>query len=112
MAYTKTTWNDGDTITKDKLNNIEKGVGANDTAITALNGKVVKASASNDGLMSKENFTKLQSLNNYTLPAATTAALGGVKQCTNVAKAADAPTKAEFDALIDALIAAGIMASA
>lgn len=26
MAYVKTTWNDGDIITKEKLNNLENGV--------------------------------------------------------------------------------------
>lgn len=42
--------------------------------------------------------------------AATKTAAGVVKQAANVAVAADtAPTKAEFDALIAALIAAGIM---
>lgn len=42
--------------------------------------------------------------------AATTTAYGGVKLQENVAKAAgSAPTKAEFDALIDALAAAGII---
>lgn len=44
---------------------------------------------------------------------ATTSAAGLVKQAANVVKAAgDAPTKAEFDALIDALVEAGIMAPA
>ena len=28
MAYTPTTWNTGDVITKDKLNNLENGVAA------------------------------------------------------------------------------------
>ena len=38
---------------------------------------------------------------------------GGMTQAANVAKAAgDAPTKAEFDALIDALVAAKLMAPA
>lgn len=42
--------------------------------------------------------------------AATKTAAGVVKKAANVAVAADtAPTKAEFDALIAALIAAGIM---
>ena len=26
MSYTKTTWNDGDVITKEKMNNLETGV--------------------------------------------------------------------------------------
>lgn len=48
----------------------------------------------------------------YTLPAATKTALGGVKMATKVAEAAgSAPTAAEFKALIDALVAAGIMAA-
>lgn len=43
---------------------------------------------------------------------ATTETAGTVKQAANVALAADeAPTKAEFDALITALIAAGLMAA-
>lgn len=42
--------------------------------------------------------------------AATTTKAGVVKKAANVAVAADtAPTKAEFDALISALITAGIM---
>lgn len=44
--------------------------------------------------------------------AATATALGGVKLATKVAEAAgSAPTAAEFKALIDALVAAGIMAA-
>lgn len=42
---------------------------------------------------------------------ATAEAAGIVKQATNVAEAADAPTAAEFNALLDALITAGIMAA-
>lgn len=76
-----------------------------------------KASTSADGLMSKEDKSKLDGVaanaNNYTLPAATTSALGGVKQVAHVADpAGDTPTKAEYIALRDALVTAGIMASA
>lgn len=49
----------------------------------------------------------------YTAANATTATAGLVKQAANVALAAgSAPTKAEFDALIAALIASGAMAAA
>ena len=49
----------------------------------------------------------------YELPAATTDAIGGVKMAENVAEAAgEAPTAAEFKALLDALIEAGIMEEA
>ena len=48
----------------------------------------------------------------YVLPAATAAALGGVKQAAAVADAAgEQVTKAEFDALLAALRAAGMMAA-
>lgn len=47
------------------------------------------------------------------LPAEEMCIDGGMTQAANVAKAAgDAPTKAEFDALIDALVAANLMAAA
>lgn len=48
----------------------------------------------------------------YTAADATTATAGLVKQAANVAEAAgDAPTAAEFKALLDALIASGAMAA-
>lgn len=36
MAYNKTTWETGDTITAQKLNNAENGIEANDTAISGI----------------------------------------------------------------------------
>lgn len=46
------------------------------------------------------------------LPAATASATGGVKQASAVADAAgEAPTAAEFKALLDALRTAGILAT-
>lgn len=79
MAYTKTTWNDGDVITKEKMNNLETGVE------TANNGNPLNATKSKAGL---------------------------VKQAALVPEAAgENVTKAEFKALLDALKAAGIMAS-
>lgn len=79
MAYTKTTWNDGDVITKEKMNNLETGVE------TGNNGIPLNATKSKAGL---------------------------VRQATLVAEAAgENVTKAEFKALLDALKAAGIMAS-
>lgn len=47
----------------------------------------------------------------YTLPAATTSALGGVKMAAAVADAAAAPTMEEFNSLLASLRAAGILAS-
>lgn len=48
----------------------------------------------------------------YVLPAATTSALGGVKMAAHVASASgDNVTAAEFEALLDALEAAGIVSA-
>lgn len=69
----------------------------------------------NDGdLITAEKMNKLEqgvAEAEYTLPAATTAALGGVKQAAAVSDAAAAPTQEEFNALLAALRAAGILAS-
>lgn len=49
----------------------------------------------------------------YVLPAATAGALGGVKMAAHVASAAgDTVTQAEFEALLDALEASGVLAPA
>ena len=77
---------------------------------------VVTTSA--NGLMSKEDKTKLNGIaenaNNYSLPAATSAALGGVKQGAAVAAVAadaDAATiAAKVNELIASLKAAGVIA--
>ena len=69
----------------------------------------------NDGdLITAEKMNKLEqgvAEAEYTLPAAATAALGGVKQAAAVSDAAAAPTQEEFNALLAALRAAGILAS-
>lgn len=132
------TWVDGETITKDAMNDIEGNIAANSAKITTIEGKLVKAVAgSKDGMMSKEDKTKLDGIaeqaNKYVLPAASTS-IGGVKQATKVdnVSAADAtnaaatnPTQAEFNkvvalanetkaklnAALAALKAAGIMAN-
>lgn len=124
MAYSKKDWVDGEVITEAAMNNLESGVAENDTKntqqdekITELEGKIVKAVAgSKDGLMSKEDKTKLDGIaeqaNKYVLPAANKTTLGGVKQAALVPEAAgENVTKAEFKALLDALKAAGQMAS-
>ena len=123
MAYTKKTWADGEVITKDALNNIENGIHANDgkntnqdSKLTELESKVVKATSAKDGLMPKEDKAKLDGIaeraNNYTLPQATKTAFGGVKQAALVPDAAtEQVTKAEFNALLSSLKTAGIMSN-
>lgn len=67
-----------------------------------------KATAEADGLMSKEDKSKLDGVaanaNAYVLPAATTSALGGVKQAAHV-------DGSDGTAIVTALVNAGIMAA-
>lgn len=121
MAYNKKDWSDGEVITEAAMDNIENGIATADSKNTEQDGKISsleaktgEATTSKSGLMSAADKAKLDGIaanaNNYALPAATTGALGGVRKSAAVAKAAaDTVTQAEFNALIDALVAAGIM---
>jgi hypothetical protein len=75
---------------------------------------IPKASSSRDGLMSKEDKAKLDGVaaqvNKYTLTAATTSALGGVKQAAKVNDASGTVSVENFNGLLTALKNAGIMA--
>lgn len=95
----KHTWQTGETITADLLNNLETTADtAKSTADTAKS-TADTAKATADGATPKTQ-------------AATKSALGLVKQSAAVAEAAgENVTKAEFKALLDALKAAGIMAN-
>lgn len=76
---------------------------------------IPKASSSQDGLMSKEDKAKLDGVaeqaNKFTLTAATTSALGGVKQGAKVDDAAGGDEKDKLNALLASLRAAGIIAT-
>ncbi len=74
---------------KVKLDGIEEGAQVNKIESVSVNGtpleitnkgvNIPNATTEQDGTMSKADKTKLDSLENYTLPAATTTTLGGVK---------------------------------
>ena len=100
MAYTPTTWNNGDLITAEKLNKLEQGVTNEQVGPQGPKGDPgAKGDKGDPGEV-------------YTLPAAKTNALGGVKQAAAEPDAAAAPTKEEFNALLASLRAAGILANA
>lgn len=74
---------------KVKLDGIEAGAQVNTIESISVNGtplevtnkgvNIPNATTEQDGMMSKADKTKLDSLENYTLPAATTTTLGGVR---------------------------------
>lgn len=106
MACTPTTWSDGDVITAEKPNKLEQGVKNEQVGPAGPAGAVgPKGDKGDPGAQGPAGPS-------YTLPAASKTTLGGVKQAALVAEAAgENVTKAEFKALLDALKAAGQMAS-
>ncbi len=126
MAYVKKDWKDGEVIAEAAMDNIENGVAANDTKntqqdekISELEGKTVKAVAgSKDGLMSKEDKTKLDGIaeqaNKYVLPAANKTTIGGVKQMTLIEDLSTETTsdlKNKINAILAEMKKQGIMAN-
>lgn len=126
MAYVKKDWKDGEVIAEAAMDNIENGVAANDTKntqqdekISELEGKTVKAVAgSKDGLMSKEDKTKLDGIaeqaNKYVLPAANKTTIGGVKQMALIADLSTETTadlKNKINAILAEMKKQGIMAN-
>lgn len=100
----------------DKANMPHFQFNAPDATQSGQTASIAKASSSQDGLMSKEDKAKLDGIaaqaNKYTLSAATSSALGGVKQGVKVDDATgqeDAHTK--LNALLASLRTAGVIAS-
>lgn len=108
MAYTPTTWKDNDLITAERLNKLEQGVQNEQVGPQGPKGDTGPQGPQGDpgpqGPQGEPGAT-------YTLPAATTETLGGVKMAKAVPEVSAAPTQEEFNALLASLRTAGIMQS-
>lgn len=108
MAYTPTTWKDNDLITAELLNKLEQGVQNEQVGPRGPKGDTGPQGPQGDpgpqGPQGEPGAT-------YTLPAATTETLGGVKMAGGVSDVSAAPTQEEFNALLASLRTAGIMQS-
>ena len=126
MAYTPTTWKDNDLITAERLNKLEQGVQNEQVGPQGPKGDTGPQGPQGDpGPQGPKGDTGPQGPQGdpgpqgpqgepgatYTLPAATTETLGGVKMAGGVSDVSAAPTQEEFNALLASLRTAGIMQS-
>lgn len=102
MAYTPTTWSDGDVITAEKLNKLEQGVKNEQVGPAGPAGPKGDPGAQGPAGQS------------YTLPAANKTTLGGVKQMALIADLSTetgADLKNKINAILAEMKKQGIMAN-
>ena len=105
MAYTPTTWSDGDVITADKLNKLEQGV---------KNEQVGPAGPAGPAGAKGDPGAQGPAGTSYTLPAANKTTLGGVKQMALIAELSTetgADLKNKINAILAEMKKQGIMAN-
>ena len=100
MAYEPTTWKDGDTITAERLNKLEQGV---------QNEQVGPQGPKGD---TGEQGPQGPAGKDAVLTAATTEALGAVKQMAAISDLSGAPTQEDFNGLLAKMRTAGMLAQA
>lgn len=108
MAYTPTTWSDGDVITAEKLNKLEQGVKNEQVGPAGPAGAVgPKGDKGDPGAQGPAGPS-------YTLPAANKTTLGGVKQMALIADLSTETTtdlKNKINAILAEMKKQGIMAN-
>lgn len=105
MAYTPTTWSDGDVITAEKLNKLEQGV---------KNEQVGPAGPAGPAGPKGDPGAQGPAGPSYTLPAANKTTLGGVKQMALIADLSTetgADLKNKINAILAEMKKQGIMAN-
>ncbi|MGJ0687525.1 head fiber protein [Mediterraneibacter gnavus] len=108
MAYTPTTWNDGDVITAEKLNKLEQGVKNEQVGPAGPAGPAgAKGDKGDPGAAGPAGPS-------YTLPAANKTTLGGVKQMALIADLSTETAtdlKNKINAILAEMKKQGIMAN-
>ena len=111
MAYTPTTWNDGDVITAEKLNKLEQGVKNEQVGPAGPAG--AKGEKGDPGAAGPKG-DKGDPGQSYTLPAANKTTLGGVKQMALIADLSTETAtdlKNKINAILAEMKKQGIMAN-
>ena len=108
MAYTPTTWNDGDVMTAEKMNKLEQGVKNEQVGPAGPVGPAgAKGEKGDPGAQGPAGPS-------YTLPAANKTTLGGVKQMALIADLSTETTtdlKNKINAILAEMKKQGIMAN-
>lgn len=105
MAYTPTTWSDGDVMTAEKMNKLEQGVKNEQVGPAGPAG--AKGEKGDPGAQGPAGTS-------YTLPAANKTTLGGVKQMALIADLSTetgADLKNKINAILAEMKKQGIMAN-
>lgn len=111
MAYTPTTWSDGDVITAEKLNKLEQGVKNEQVGPAGPAGPAGAVGPKGD---KGDPGAQGPAGTSYTLPAANNTTLGGVKQMSLIADLSTETAtdlKNKINAILAEMKKQGIMAN-
>ena len=114
MAYTPTTWSDGDVITAEKLNKLEQGVKNEQVGPAGPAGPVGPAGPAGAKGEKGDPGAQGPAGTSYTLPAANKTTLGGVKQMALIADLSTETAtdlKNKINAILAEMKKQGIMAN-
>ena len=112
MAYEPTTWKDGDTITAERLNKLEQGVQNEQVGPQGPKGDTGEQGPQGPAGEKGDTGAQGPAGKDAVLTAATTEALGAVKQMEAISDLSAAPTQEDFNGLLAKLRTAGMLAQA
>lgn len=112
MAYEPTTWKDGDTITAERLNKLEQGVQNEQVGPQGPKGDTGEQGPQGPAGEKGDTGAQGPAGKDAVLTAATTEALGAVKQMEAIADLSGTPTQEDFNGLLAKMRTAGMLAQA